>query len=50
MNFLEPLGVQESDYKKTVAKDLENTEDSKDMFSDPIKIENDFTKDQETST
>lgn len=42
MNLLEPMGVQEQDYKKVAyQKDLETTEDSKDMFSDPIKIQSD---------
>lgn len=41
MNLLEPLGVEEQDFKQVAQKDLETTEDSKDMFSDPIKIEND---------
>ena len=41
MNLLEPLGVEEQEFKQVAQKDLETTEDSKDMFSDPIKIEND---------
>ena len=44
MNVLEPLGVEEQEISENVSKDIERTEDSKDMFTDPIKIENDGVK------
>ena len=52
MNLLEPLEIKESDLKqflldkkKDQFENIDITEDSKDMFSDPIKLEkNDSSK------